>query len=455
MVDSLAFVEMEAIFNACYDGIYVCDKNLVGIWVNEEFERTSGIPSHIWKGNSLFDLKNKGYIKKIVSLRVLEEKKEVTMLQTFKTGKTALVTGTPIFSNGTIDKIVTTTRNLTDLNRLSNEIERSEQLKKQYQKELELLKQKEKVTRHIIYKSPPMKKVIDLAFRVSQIDSLVLLLGESGVGKEIIANLLHETSQRKNMPFVEVNCGAIPKNLLESELFGYVGGSFTGATKQGKKGLFTQANHGTIFLDEIGELTLNLQVKLLRVLENLKVTPVGGIESKQLDIKIIAATNRNLEQMVQNGTFREDLYYRLNIIPIHIPPLRNRKEDIIPLCEHFLAYYNNKHNQNRYFHHSVLQAFENYHWPGNVRELRHLIERLVVLSNKSCIETIQLPLEFKYFSKYSINSEFASLKEIVENAEKFTIQTALVKYKNANQAAKALQISQPTMSRKMKYYKLN
>lgn len=455
MLKQLSYYEIEAIFNACYDGIYVCDSSLVGIWVNEAFERTSGIPINVWKGQSLYKLKEEGLITDIVSLRVLEEKRQVTMLQTFQNGKTALVTGTPIFSGETIEQIVTTIRDLTDLNRLSNEVERSKQLRAQYQKELELMERKEKMSGHIIYKSPQMKNVIDLAIRVSQVDSSVLLLGESGVGKEVIANLLHEASKRKSMTFVEVNCGAIPKDLLESELFGYVGGAFTGASKQGKKGLFAQADKGTIFLDEIGELPLNLQVKLLRILQNFKITPIGGNRSQQLDIKVIASTNRDLEQMVRDGQFREDLYYRLNIIPIHIPSLRHRKEDIVPLSMHFLDYYNQKYHQSRYFHYRVLDAFENYHWPGNVRELQHHIERLVVISDKACIELEQLPIEFNIFPEPMASGDSVTLKEIIENTEKFTIQKALSTHKSANQAAKALKISQPTMSRKIKQYNLS
>lgn len=454
MFNKLTSEEVESVFNACYDGIYVCDRDLIGIWVNQSFERISGIPIEVWKGNSVYHLLEKGLFPNSVSLRVMEQRQQTTILQSFQSGKTALVTGIPIFHNGEIDKVVVTARDITDINRLSEELERSKLLSEQYQQELETMKLKEKVSKQIVSHSPQMKNTFDLSVRISQVDSPVLILGESGVGKEIIANLIHESSPRKQQPFITVNCGAIPKDLIESELFGYTSGSFTGAKKNGKPGLFEIANKGTVFLDEIGELPLELQVKLLRVLQDLKVTRIGGVTPIQLDIKIIAATNRDLEEMVRKSTFREDLYYRLNIIPITIPPLRNRIEDIPAFCNHFLNLYNQKYKKDKYLHHSIIELLERYHWPGNVRELQHLIERLVVTTEKQCIDIECLPSKYKEFTLAKEMTQ-GNFKDIMDNKEKEIIAHALRIHGSANKAAQALGLSQPTISRKMKKFQLS
>lgn len=257
--------------------------------------------------------------------------------------------------------------------------------------ELQELRAKQLGHHKLIYKSKIMHQVFELAIKVAKVNSNVLITGESGVGKEVIAKIINQAGPRAQKPFLQINCGAIPENLLESELFGYEGGAFTGAKKTGKMGYFELSHEGTLLLDEIGELPLNLQVKLLRAIQDREIFRIGGTKPYKFDVRIIFATNRNLEKMVQNGLFRADLYYRLNVVPINIPPLRKRTDDIIPLAIHFLEIFNSKHKTNKRFEPEVLLAFERYNWPGNVRELENVIERLVIISDEEIIGLQYLP----------------------------------------------------------------
>jgi PAS domain S-box-containing protein len=478
--------ELRMILDACQDGIYVSDENLVGVYANRAFERISGIPLEFWVGNSLLELKDEGYITDIVSKRVLDQKQPVTMMQSFKNGNKAIVTGMPVFTDeGKINKVVTTAHNVTEINRLSEKLKQMNQLKEQYEQELNYLRKKAQINKSLITKNPKMEQIVEIIPRISEIDVPVLLLGESGVGKDVFANMIHKSSPRNKGPFIEVNCGAIPKDLIESELFGYSPGAFTGAKKEGKPGLFEMANTGTIFLDEIGDLPMNLQVKLLRVLQSLKVTRIGDHKTINLDVKIIAATNKNLKEMVANNEFREDLFYRLNVVPVQIPPLRDRKDDIPILAASFLHQFNEKYNKNKYFLPNFIDALENYQWPGNVRELKNLIERVVVLTESEGIDETELPYQFKKdFTKYVnkgnqpvrdmgsihnqnqaelwssiesqalLNSENPNLKDLVEELEKKVIIHFLTKEKTISKTADLLGMSQPTLSRKVKKYKI-
>ena len=250
----------------------------------------------------------------------------------------------------------------------------------------------------IVGRSRGILEVLDLIHRVAPTNATVLLRGESGVGKELFARAIHFLSPRSNKPFVAVNCGAIPETLLEAELFGYEKGAFTGAYTS-KKGKFEIANGGTLFLDEVAELPLHLQVKLLRVLQEKEVERLGGTKPIKVDVRIIAATNRDLEKMVKEGKFREDLYYRLNVVPVFIPPLRERKEDIPPLVQHFLERFSKDYNKQVSISPEVLDALIDYHWPGNVRELQNVIERMVILDRDGILTEEDLPEEIKKAKK--------------------------------------------------------
>ena len=253
-----------------------------------------------------------------------------------------------------------------------------------------------KHTPSMVVHSQKMKDVLNTIEMVSKVSTTVLLLGESGVGKEMIAKTIHQLGNRRSKPFIAVNCGAIPENLLESELFGYVGGAFSGANKNGAPGKFELANEGIIFLDEIAELPLNLQVKLLRILQEKEVTPLGSSKPIHIDVQIIAATNQSLEKMVREGRFREDLYYRLNVVPIEIPSLRERTEEIPYLIYHFVGKYNTLYHRNINILPDAIDLLCIYDWPGNVRQLENTIERIVVTSKELNVDS---SLVYKYIPK--------------------------------------------------------
>jgi len=304
-----------------------------------------------------------------------------------------------------------------------------------------------------------MEPVLELMVRVSQVESTVLITGESGVGKEVAAKRIHRLSRKENGPFITINCGAIPENLMESELFGYEKGSFTGAGKEGKIGLMEAANGGNIFLDEIGELPLNLQVKLLRVIQEKVIYRIGGIKPITLDVRIIAATNRNLKEMVRKKTFREDLFYRLNVVQIEIPPLRQRREDILPLSQYFLSKYCSKYNKQKRISPQVFKIFESYYWPGNIRELENVIERAVILSQGDSIDVNHLPENL-----YVVHNEQAEIEVIVRGItslndgvqlmEKELLRKALGTEKSSRKTALLLGITHTTVLRKAKQYEL-
>ena len=309
---------------------------------------------------------------------------------------------------------------------------------------------------HMMIEDRNMIEILKLATKVSRVDTTVLILGETGVGKEGIAKYIHYNSFRKEEPFIIINCGAIPENLIESELFGYEGGAFTGANKGGKVGLFQLAHKGTIFLDEVGELPLEVQVKLLRVLQEQHIEKVGSMKSIEVDVRVLAATNRDLKELIQKKQFREDLYYRLSVFPIEIPPLRERKGDIIPLINYFTNTINEKYNFNCSFSEEAIDCLYSYEWKGNVRELRNVIERNIIINDKKLIGKKDLP---PYISALEKQQEFIlsinnfsikgySLKDIIQKIEREIIEDALARYGNVRMAAKALDIDPSTLIRK-------
>jgi TyrR family helix-turn-helix protein len=296
-----------------------------------------------------------------------------------------------------------------------------------------------------------------LALRLSQVESTILVEGESGVGKEVFAEMVHNSGPRKDHPFIKINCGAIPDQLLESELFGYVSGAFTGARKQGKAGLLEAANGGSLFLDEIGEMPLRLQVKLLRVLQEKNITRVGDSVPIKVNVRVMAATNRNLAAMVQAGQFRKDLFYRLNVVPVRIPPLRERKEDILVLAYRFLDSCNKRYRFSKQIDREVLNCLLEYEWPGNVRELENMVEQMVVVTQGELITLDDLPKPLKRGLTCAQISplpamEDKSLKEIMEEVERSALLYAYRKHKTTRRMALNLGIHQSTVVRKMNQY---
>jgi transcriptional regulator with PAS, ATPase and Fis domain len=305
----------------------------------------------------------------------------------------------------------------------------------------------------LIFHSDNMKRIRQITEKVSLVDSTVLLLGESGVGKSILARFIHRNSNRSSMPFIEVNCGAIPETLIESELFGYEPGSFTGGTKSGKKGLFEMVNGGTIFLDEIGDLPLNLQVKLLHVLQESKIRRIGGSKMIDVNMRVIAATNQDLQILIDKREFRKDLFYRLNVVPITIPPLRERKDDIIVLANHFLEKFTRKYDTDYEITQNLEFMIAKMEWKGNIRELENYIERLVVTNEESPLKTktIKNAEDVNPYNDITVQ-KVSSLKEAKEEVERQLLKKTFNLYKNTYKVAQVLGVNQSTVVRKLHKY---
>lgn len=430
------------------EGIYITDGNANTIFVNEAYEYISGTNRDLFLGKNMHEVVKEGLIDKSATLDVIKYKKEITMNQVLNNGKSVLITGTPIYNeNKKIDKVVTIVRDITTLNQLQEEV-----LEKQ--KRINKLKYIVGEENDLVYRSRIMEKIAQRAKKVSVYDTTVLLTGETGVGKDVIAKLIHKVGNRKDKPFVEINCSAIPRTLMESELFGYEPGSFTGASKHGKKGVFELANQGTIFLDEISEMSIDLQAKLLKVIQDKKIVRIGGEKSIDIDVKIITATNRNLEERIKEGKFREDLYYRLNVIPIYIPPLRERKEDIIVLLDYFLEEMKGMYGEEKRFSEEAMKILYDYNWPGNVRELRNLVERLYILTMNDIIDKDDLPDNILNIENIDCISKYGgyTLKNAVENLEKSLIENAIKNTNTLKDAAKYLGMDPSTFTRKKQKY---
>jgi PAS domain S-box-containing protein len=444
--------ELDALFESSFDGLYLTDGEGNTLRVNKGFERVTGVPASKCLGRNMADLVKEGIYSRSGTLLALEERQRVTITLQTDIGKTVLVTSNPIFDDdGKIILVATNARDVTELNELQRKLEQVEGLSHFYKSELLQLKLQN--SKQLVVHSRKMRDLINMVIRVAAVDSTVLIQGESGVGKELIADILHANSNRKNGPLIKINCGAIPQNLLESELFGYDPGAFTGASKNGKVGLFELASGGILFLDEIGDMPINLQVKLLRVLQDMEITRVGGIKSIKVDLRIFAGTNRNLHDMASRGEFRQDLYYRLNVVPILVPSLRERTEDIPVLSKYFLETFNRKYHMKKSLSVDSIACFMDYEWPGNVRELENLIERLVVTTLDDEINVSNLPL---WLHQTTSNNEddkgILTLRNAVENAEREVLQTAFSRYKSTYEVAEVLQINQSTVVRKAAKY---
>jgi PAS domain S-box-containing protein len=442
--------QLDSIIHSSYDAIYIADENGKGIKVNQAYERITGVKPEELLGKNMTQVVDEGIVSESVTVKVLKTKRPVTIVQNVR-GKEVLVTGNPVLDEeGNLINVVTNIRDISELNDLKKDLEKMKALSEKYYSELTELRSKGTGSEGVIAQSKEMREIIELVKRIAQVDSSILILGESGVGKEVIARMIHEHSNRKHQPFIKVNCGAIPYNLMESELFGYEAGAFTGAHKNGKPGLFEQAHNGTLFLDEIGELPLDLQVKLLRAVQELEVMRIGGTRSIQVNVRIISATNRNLQQMVEEGKFRQDLFYRLNIVPIKVPPLRERSADILPLTHFFLKKFNERYGMNKKISPEALQCMMNNSWPGNIRELENLIERVVVTTINDLITVEDFPEEMKPEQPgLRIRDTGRPLKEVMNEIEKEILFNSLKSYKTTRKTAEVLGIDQSTLVRKM------
>lgn len=456
--------ELEEILEGSFDGILVTDKDGKVLYVNSSYERVAEIKRKDIEGKYMRELINPVWMPSSVAHIVAEQKRPVSKRQVVKSGRHIIVTGRPIFDKqGEVRRIVINARDITEIYELTEELQRAKDPEsKAIQVPEEITTEEKPDKKTILAASREMKDVFALAKKVANYQATVLILGESGVGKEEVAKYIHNKSIRKDKPFIVLNCGAIPANLLESELFGYEKGAFTGAMQTGKEGLLEKADQGTVFLDEIGETPLDFQVKLLRFLESKELRRVGSLESKTVDVRIIAATNRDLIEMVEEGSFREDLYYRLNVVQIDVPPLRKRIDDIAPLASTFLHRYNELYNQEKKFTYDVIKELEKYPWTGNVRQLKNVIENMVIISNNDYLQTEDLPWIIKERKNPSQkmlntvieNSENMTLAEATEALERLIFQKAKDTCNTTREIAAKLDINQSTVVRKLQKYKL-
>ena len=443
----------EAIMRNSKDGLFITDHEGTVVMVNRATEKMVEFDVSKILGKNVREIVAAGYYDKSVALEVLRKKQPVSMIQVSKNGKRILASGIPIMGDdGNIRFVLVNDRDITSLENLTDSLE-EELLERDVHYEFSDLGLAATELQDFVVRAPAMRAVMKTAVRAARYDLTLVITGNSGVGKSMIARMVHRLSERRNGKFIDVNCGAIADSLIESELFGYEKGAFTGASPQGKKGLFEIADKGTLFLDEIGEIPKHLQVKLLRFLEGGEMVRVGGVKSMKVNTRVIAATNRNLEEMVENGSFRSDLYFRLSVVPLRIPPLVERKEEIGPLVDFFLSRFNREYKVEKTISRAVKNSLLSYTFPGNIRELENLVKRLVTMTEDEDIKVHHLPERFLRAADnrgvVPADREITGLEDI-RDLELQKIQDAVNKYGSQLKAANAMGLSQSTVSRKLK-----
>ena len=458
----LSMEDYKQILDNIHDDVFVVDKNYKILYMNSACVRMYGADPQRDLGKNIYDLIKAGLYSPPLAPIISKQKKTVTMEQISCTGVKILSTGTPILDkNGEIEKILFLSRDITELEQLKYDVEATKKMLGYYEDKITSMQQDELALINVITQNDKVLECYHTSRKIAKTDANVLLTGESGVGKSFLADYIHKVSNRRNKPFVQINCATIPENLLESELFGYCSGAFSGADKKGKPGLVEIADRGTLFLDEIAELPLMLQAKLLQFIQEKTFIPIGGKKQKKVDVRIITATNRDLRKYVDERKFREDLYYRINVIEIALPPLRDRPDDIPILCDHLLSKINSRYKTFGVMEPETVRAFQNYSWPGNIRELEHVLERLVLTVDNDIISTKYLPENIKkevgHFNSdglpSSIEEDNTDRKNI--SYREIEIEKILSLYKelkSSYKVAKELNISQSKATRIIKKY---
>lgn len=453
------YKELLDILNCLKVGVYITDGNGKTLLLNDESCKTGGLERSETVGKNMRELERMGFIEESVSLKTIESGKEEMIIQNLGDGDKVYVTGTPLKSDKGIDVVVCTERDITETLTLKELLEEKNKDNAKIKDEIEYLRKQNIVMwGNMIAEDFETKLLAEKATRVAKLDATVLLTGESGTGKEVFANFIYQNSGRAGKPFIKVNCAAIPENLMESELFGYEKGAFSGADKNGKAGLFEMANHGTLFLDEVGEIPIHLQSKLLRAIQEREIMHVGGTKTIPVDIRFIAATNRDLKEAVRNGTFRGDLYYRLNVMPIELMPLKGRKKDIKALVDYFTEKFNVTYKLSKVVSPEAMEVLKDFDWPGNIRELENVMERLMISSDDEIItkrqteRAIGVPTDLSGADLSGIEGK--SLDELMDAYEKSILESMLAKYKRASEVGRALNVNKSTLSRRMKKYGL-
>lgn len=447
------------ILNCLKVGVYITDGKGKTLFLNDESCKTGGLTRGEVLGKNMKELEEMGFIADSITLKTLKSGKEEEIIQSLGDGDKVYVTGTPLYHNDKIELVICTERDITETLTLKELLKERDNDNVKIKEEVEYLKRQNIVMwGNMIAEDEASKQLAEKARRIAKMDATVLLTGASGTGKEVFANFIYQNSKRVGKPFIKVNCAAIPEHLMESELFGYEGGAFTGADKNGKMGLFEMANKGTLFLDEIGELPIHLQSKLLRVLQERELMRVGGSKTISLDIRLIAATNRDLKKAIEEGAFRGDLYYRLNIMPLELLPLRGRKKDIKALAMYFVRQFNKEYKLEKIITEEAMELLQRFQWPGNIRELENVIERIMISFDGETITKFQVERAIGIPVESTVSTDAIasgkSMEQLMEEYEKYILESMMNKYRRASDVARALQMNKSTLSRRLKKYQI-
>ncbi|MGG1658617.1 sigma-54 interaction domain-containing protein [Brevibacillus sp. NRS-1366] len=447
-------------------GVHIADHQGNTLWINKTVEKMMGINRKDVIGINVAEQEQNGIYSPSVIRRALEQKKTITLVQRMQNGKKYMSSAHILYNRKNEPHYVIA--HGPDFNKIlvegsQVEIDEIRLLLERYIREMRRAKVKQSYLfreEHVfIGKSKAFDTLTEFIEKVADVETTVLIIGETGVGKNVVAEKIHQTSERQENPFIHINCAAIPEALLESELFGYQKGAFTGANNSGKLGLVKMAENGTLFLDEVSELPLPLQSKLLQLLQNKTYLPIGASETVKANVRIIAATNQDLEMLVDQGKFRTDLFYRLNVLPINIPPLRERQDDIFPLLCFYLQNFNSKYNRNRKLSNEAIQALQQYRWPGNIRELENVLEQLVIMSKKDEITLADLPQRYRVLAEKEVHnfsvSQTACLKKTLQDIEREIINQSYQEHKTTRKTAKALGITQSSLIRRLAKYNMD
>ena len=453
----LRLMDFDSFLDCLDSAVAIADQDGILEQLNKTTSKYIGIDVREWIGKNLHDLVDEHTLSDSASIKAMKAKKPMNTNVTYGTGTTLHWHSIPLIDKrGKIQKVISTGRDVSRIIQLESDLSTSETLKDQYYKQLNTLEVLLGRDR-IVYSSERMKQAVQVAVKAGKFDSPVFIWGESGVGKEMIARVIHQSGNRSSEPFIGINCSAIPSELLESEFFGYEEGAFTGAKKGGRKGLFDEAERGTLFLDEVSELPLGMQSKLLRVIQENEYMRIGSNKAIASDVRIIASTNLSREQLADGSNFRRDLFYRLSVIPIHVPPLRERRDDILPLIRFFLKSLNLKYSSNIRISNSLIPRFYNYDWPGNVRELKNFIERLLVVASSeevgdaeydlvNQLEMMKSPGDVEDISV----ARLMPLKQAIERVEEILFKRAYQESGSIEKTAELLDINPSTIYRRIK-----
>ena len=455
-------IDFKQVVDELDDSIFITDKDGNVLYVNPAYTRNTSIPAERVLNHNIYDLieKDKLYSGGAIPDVLRTQKSAFRLSTTYGTGAPLMgyASGTPIFdSDGNLHQVIASSRPIVTLQSLKEDFNTFLKEVQEMTPQNTRTETEENLSTEMIGKEGTLANIWTLISHVAPSDATVLITGESGAGKEVIADEIYRNSKRNDKPFVKINCAAIPAHLLESELFGYEKGAFSGANAKGKPGLFEIANHGTLMLDEIGDMPMDLQVKLLRAIQQQEITRIGGSKPIHLDIRFLALTNSNLKEKIANGTFRQDLYYRLNVIPIYVPPLRERVADIEALCNRFIEIFSEKYNRPFSLTEQQLYYLKQYSWPGNIRELENIIEYLVLCSSGigQVDDSIIAGLLNISLEQEPIMSDTVDFSTAVAQFEKNLLENTLKSSSNLREAGQKLNINASTISRKIKQYNIN